>query len=331
MTTLVTGGAGYIGSHMVRALVDAGREVTVLDDLSAGKREAVHSRARFVHGDVRSADLVRSVCRTHGVTAVLHFAGRIRVDESVTNPRKYWEDNLAASIALFGAVADAGVRDFVFSSTAAVYGEPSAVPIDEDHPTSPVNPYGESKLAFERVLATAAPAARMRWAALRYFNAAGAHVDAGLGEHHEPESHLVPIVIDTALGRRPSVSIFGTDWPTPDGTCVRDYVHVEDLADAHLAAIDYLGRGGDSVALNLGTGRGHSVREVIDAVKRVSKRDFDVRTAGRREGDPPMLVASAEKAARVLGWRARRSGLDRIVSDAWLVRSSASSGDDSSA
>lgn len=313
---LVTGGAGYVGSHMVKTLLDRGHEVVVVDDLSTGHRDAVDRRARFVEADTARTDDMRALLRSEAVDAVLHFAARIRVEESVQDPRQYWQKNLVGTLALLDAVLEAK-RPFVFSSTAAVYGTPDEVPIDEDHAKRPVSPYGDTKLAIERALAAYGDAYGLPWAALRYFNAAGADAQAGLGERHDPETHLVPIVLDAALGKRASVSVYGSDWPTPDGTCVRDYVHVLDLAEAHLAAVEHLARGGLSGAFNLGTGRGHSVREVIAAARRVSGRDIEVVDARRRSGDPPALVAKVERAEKVLGWRAQRSDLETIVADAW--------------
>ncbi len=321
MNVCVTGGAGYIGSHMVRVLVRAGHDVVVVDDLSAGHADALPGEVPLVRCDVRDREMVARALRDHGTQAVLHFASRIQVGESVVDPRLYWRDNLAAGIALLETVLDAGVRTFVLSSTAAVYGDPIRVPIDEDHPTNPVNPYGATKLALERVLADYARAYGVRYAALRYFNAAGADVAARIGERHQPETHLLPIVLEAALGKRPHVTVFGEDWDTPDGTCVRDYVHVIDLAQAHLAALDHLARGGESGAFNLGTGRGHSVREVIASAERVSGRKVPVVLGARRAGDPPVLVAAVERAARVLGWRAERDSIDAIVRDAWAWHS----------
>ncbi|HEY1696838.1 MAG TPA: UDP-glucose 4-epimerase GalE [Polyangiaceae bacterium] len=321
MRVLVTGGAGYVGSHMAHALVREGHAVVVLDDLSAGHRAAVPAGAAFVEGSVADRAAVGALLRQHGVEAVLHFAARIQVGESVTDPRRYYEGNVGASIALLDAVLDAGVRSFVLSSTAAVYGDPVRVPIDEDHPTAPINPYGDTKLAIERMLAAYGRAYGLRWAALRYFNAAGADTAAGLGEHHDPETHLVPIVLDAALGKRPSVTVFGDDYDTPDGTCIRDYVHVLDLCEAHRMALEHLAAGGEGGAFNLGTGRGHSVREVVEAARAVTGKPIRVEQGPRRAGDPPRLVASPERAAKVLGWRARRASLDDIVRAAWTVRS----------
>jgi len=315
MAILVTGGAGYIGSHMVRALLRANRDVLILDDLSTGHRDAIPAGVPFIHGDVGNRALVGAVLRTYGVHAIVHFAARSQVGESTRDPRRYYTGNLGATIALLEAALDARVKAFVLSSTAAVYGIPRVVPIREDALTEPINPYGETKLAIERVLSNYARAYGLRYAALRYFNAAGA--EAGLGERHEPESHLLPLVLDAALGIRPDVAVFGGDYPTADGTCVRDYVHVSDLADAHLAALDHLSSGGQSGPYNLGAGRGYSVNEVIDVCRAVTGRPIAVRYVGRRDGDPPVLVASSETARIHLGWSPRRSSMDRIVRDAW--------------
>jgi UDP-glucose 4-epimerase len=322
MRVLVTGGAGYVGSHMVRALVRAKHDVLVVDDLSAGHADALPpSGIEFLQAQVNDAPRVLAAMRAQGTEAVMHFASRIQVGESVVDPRKYYTGNLAAAVALFESALDAGVKLAVLSSTAAVYGDPVHVPIDEEHPTAPINPYGETKLAIERMLASYGRAYGLRWAALRYFNAAGAEAQAGLDERHDPETHLIPIVLDAALGRRDHVTVFGDDYDTPDGTCIRDYVHVVDLCEAHLAALEHLQHGGESGAINLGTGAGHSVADVIDVAKRVTGRTIRVEKGPRRAGDPPRLVASVERAARVLGWRAQRTTLEQIVRDAWTVRS----------
>jgi UDP-glucose 4-epimerase len=240
MTVLVTGGAGYIGSHMVHRLREQGRAVVVLDDLSSGHREAVPPGVPLVAGDAADRDVTARLVHEHGVTAIVHFAARIQVGESVVDPRRYWMGNVVATASLLESALDAGIGRFLLSSTAAVYGRPSRVPITEEDPTEPITPYGETKLAIEKMLATYAQAYGLRYAALRYFNAAGALPDAGLGEQHEPETHLVPIVLDAASGRRPNVTVYGRDYPTPDGTCIRDYIHVVDLVDAHIAALSYL-------------------------------------------------------------------------------------------
>jgi UDP-glucose 4-epimerase len=316
MNVLVTGGAGYIGSHMVRVLLRAGHAVTVLDDLSAGHADAVPAGTRLVQADVRAREVVLPLLETAKIDAIFHFASRIQVGESVRDPRLYYRDNLAAGVALLESALDAGVRRFVLSSTAAVYGDPIRVPIDEDHPTVPVNPYGDTKLMLERVLASYARAYGLGYVALRYFNASGADVAAGIGERHDPETHLIPLVLDAAQGKR-ELTVFGEDYATPDGTCVRDYVHVTDLAKAHLAALAYLEGGGASGAFNLGTGQGHSVREVLACAEKITGRRVPYKVGVRREGDPPVLVASPERAKRVLGWVPERPRLDDIVADAW--------------
>ena len=327
MRVLVTGGAGYIGSHMVRTLLDSGHEAVVLDDLSTGHRDAVAPQATFVRGDVGSTSEVAALLRSERVDAICHFAAKIRVEESVSDPRVYFQGNLVRTLAFLDAVLAADEKiPFVFSSTAAVYGNPESVPIDEDHPKRPESPYGETKLAVERALEAYGRAYGLRWAALRYFNAAGGWPEAGLGERHEPETHLIPIILDVALGLRGSLSMYGTSWPTPDGTCVRDYIHVRDLADAHLAALEHLSRGGVSGAFNLGTGHGQSVREVVEAVKRVTGRAVAVVEAPPRAGDPAELVAKVERARTVLGWSAKRPSLDAIVADAWAWKLRAKEG-----
>ena len=309
---LVAGGAGYVGSHAVAGLVAAGRRVVVLDDLSTGHRDALRGTPLVV-GSVDDADLVTRTCRAHGVAAVLHFAGRISVAESVRDPALYERANVTATGVFAAAVARAGVRRFVFSSSAAVYGNPERVPIPEDHPQRPTSPYGASKARAEGVLA----ASGLDVAALRYFNAAGAEPSLGLRERHQPETHLVPLALLAARDAAP-LHVFGEDWPTPDGTCLRDYVHVVDLARAHVLALERLEAGRGGGAWNLGTGAGCSVREVIAAAERVTGRRVPVVTAPRREGDPAVLVADPARAARDLGWRASdRSRLDAVVADAW--------------
>ena len=310
MRILVTGGAGYIGSHMTQLLLERGHEAVVIDDLSSGHRDAVLPGATFVEASIADAKAVAIAAA--GCDAVVHFAGRIQVGESVIAPRKYFHDNLVASLSLLDAVLDAGVRRFVFSSTAAVYGDPESTPIVETHPTRPVNPYGETKLAFERALASYGSAYGLGWAALRYFNAAGTH--GGLRERHDPETHLIPLAIAAAKGSGPPLRLFGTDWPTPDGTCIRDYVHVRDLALAHLAVIEQLRSGSEVGAVNLGTGRGASVREVITAVETAVGQEVPVVDSPRRAGDPAVLVASADRAKSLLGWSASMSLYDIVRS-----------------
>jgi UDP-glucose 4-epimerase len=321
VNVLVTGGAGYIGSCFVRALGRARHGAVVLDDLSSGHRDAVPADVPFVLADVRDREVVRKTLREREITAVAHFASRIQVGESVRDPRLYYKDNLAAGIELLESLLDEKVMTFVLSSTAAVYGDPVRLPLDEDHPKHPVNPYGATKLALEGVLASYASAYGLKYAALRYFNASGG--EPGVSERHDPETHLIPLVLDAAMGVRPELTVFGDDYDTADGTCVRDYIHVTDLADAHLAALAYLEGGGASVALNLGTGKGCSVHEVVASVERVTGKKVPVKMGARRAGDPPVLVASPARAKTVLGWVAKRSALDDIVRDAFETRFSA--------
>lgn len=314
MTTriLITGGAGYIGSHTAKALALAGFEPIVLDDLSTGHPELVRW-GPLVEADIADIDAVERCVKKYSIAAVIHFAGLISVGESIEDPRRYYETNTLGTFRLLSAILDAGVRHFVFSSTAAVYGHPESVPIVEAHPRAPINPYGHSKAMVEAVLEDYSRAHGLKAAMLRYFNAAGADPDGETGEMHEPETHLLPLVIEAALGRREAIDIFGTDYETADGTAIRDYIHVSDLADAHVRALRYLLDGGESVALNLGTGRGHSVAEVIAMVEKISAKHVPRRERGRREGDPPMLIADSREAGRVLGWRPERSDLESIV------------------
>jgi UDP-glucose-4-epimerase GalE len=316
MRVLVTGGAGYIGSHTAKALAKAGHEPLVLDNLSSGHRWAV-KWGRLLDWDLADTEMLPQFLEKEHVEAVLHFAASLLVGESVKEPRKYFWNNVVNTLRLLDAMLEAGVKRIVFSSSAAIYGYPQKVPIPEDHPKQPVNPYGETKLAMERALQWYGNAYDLRWVALRYFNAAGADPDAEIGENHDPESHLIPLIIQAALGRRSHVEIYGTDYPTPDGTAIRDYIHVTDLAAAHVRALEYLGDGGESRALNLGTVRGYSVREVITAVGKISPRPVPFREGPRRAGDAPVLVADASLAGKTLDWKPQHSGLEAIVQDAW--------------
>jgi UDP-glucose 4-epimerase len=310
---LVTGGAGYIGSHAVRELRDAGHDVAVLDDLSRGHRGSVPPEVSLVRGDLGDAgSLARAL---GGVDAVLHFAGLLSVADSVADPVSYYRTNVVKGVALLEAMPAAGVRKLVFSSTCAVYGMPVRVPMDEEHPREPINPYGATKLAFERALSDLARTGRLRAVALRYFNAAGCHPDGSLGEDHRPEEHIIPRAIDAALGRADALVIHGDDYDTPDGTCIRDYIHVQDLARAHVLALDLLEKDGFN-AFNLGTGTGRSVREVIRSVERVTRKPVPARVGPRRAGDPPRLVAAVERARRDLGFTAEHTGLEPIVESA---------------
>ncbi|MBZ5513499.1 MAG: UDP-glucose 4-epimerase GalE [Acidobacteriia bacterium] len=316
MRVLVTGGAGYIGSQTAKALAQAGHEPVVYDNLSTGHRWAVKWGAS-VEGDLADTALLSTTLRTHRVEAVLHFAAHIEVGESVENPRKYFWNNVVNTLRLLDAALGEGVGVIVFSSSAAVYGVPEKAPIPEDHPTRPTSPYGETKLMMERALEWYGIAYGLRWVALRYFNAAGADLDGELGEEHHPESHLIPRIIQAAQGRLPQVEVYGSDYPTPDGTAIRDYIHIVDLAEAHVRALEYLCRGGESGPLNLGTGKGHSVREVIASVGRMSAGPVPWRDAPRRPGDPPILVADPTRAMEVLGWKPQHPDLDSIVESAW--------------
>lgn len=319
-TILVTGGAGYVGSHFARMAADAGRRVVVLDDLSGGTPATLPASIPIIVGDIGDTKLVRHICATHSVGAVAHFAGKIQVGESVTRPDYYFEVNLVRTLALLGALRDEGVLACLFSSTAAVYGTPTEIPIPETARREPVNPYGASKLSIEFALEAWGRAYGLRWAALRYFNAAGAHPDGTLRENHEPETHLIPIVLDAGMGLRGPVNIFGTDYDTPDGTCIRDYVHVQDLASAHLLALTRLEGGETLGAINLGTGRGYSVRAVIDTAGAVLGKRIPHLASPRREGDPPVLVADPARAIEQLGWQPTRSDLRTIVEDALRSR-----------
>lgn len=316
MRVLVTGGAGYIGSHMAKLLAETGAEVTVLDDLSTGYAGAVRGRD-FFKGDIADVSFTKKLLAQKSIEAVVHFAASSLVGESMADPLKYYRRNVGGTAALLQAMREAGVTRMVFSSTAAVYGDPVRIPIDEAHPTHPVNPYGASKLAVERMLSDCSAAYGIGAVVLRYFNAAGADPSGELGERHEPETHLIPLVLQAAAGRRESISVYGNDWPTRDGTCVRDYIHVSDLCVAHLQALEWLAKGGRYECFNLGNGEGATVLEVIEAAKRVTGKPFKVDFARRRAGDPPSLVADASKARRVLGWQPARADIEAIVRDAW--------------
>jgi len=315
MAVLVTGGAGYIGSAFVERLVAAGERAVVLDDLSRGHRAAVHPEAAFYAGRTGDRELVAQIAREHSLDACVHFAAFAYVGESMSEPGRYFDNNFTQAQVLFETLLGAGVKHVVFSSTCATYGVPAAVPIPERHPQWPINPYGWSKLFVERLLESFDRAHGLRFAALRYFNAAGA--TARSGEHHEPETHLIPLALRAAGGSGPTLKVFGRDYDTPDGTAIRDYVHVSDLGEAHLQALAHLRRGGESELLNLGTGTGYSVLEVIEAAKRVTGRAVPFEPAERRVGDPPRLVADAARARAVLGWEPKLPSLDAIVRSAW--------------
>lgn len=313
MVVLVIGGAGYIGSHACRALKRAGHDVIVFDNLSTGF-EFLAKGFELIQGDMLDADALRRVLPR--ADAIMHFAAHAYVGESVTNPRKYFHNNVEGGLSLLNAAVDVGVKKIIFSSTCAVYGEVAKVPIEENIPRQPVNPYGVSKLFFEQALEAYDRAYQFRYAALRYFNAAGADDSGEIGELHDPETHLIPLALRAAAGLGPELQVFGSDYPTPDGTCVRDYIHVNDLATAHVKALEYLASGKTSVAVNLGTGTGASVQEVIDEVEKVTGKKVPHKKVPRRPGDPPALVANPAKAQGLLNWKAAR-GLDNIVTTAW--------------
>jgi UDP-arabinose 4-epimerase len=319
---LVTGGAGYIGSHACKALARAGYLPVVFDNLSLGHREAVRW-GPFVDGDLSDRLCLRAALTEHRVVAVMHFAAYAEVGQSVADPALYYRNNLIGTLSLLDAMREIGVGEIVFSSTCAIYGTPETVPIGEGAPQRPVNPYGETKLAIERALCWYGAAYGIRSASLRYFNAAGADLEGELGESHEPETHLIPLVLQAALGQRSHIDVYGTDYPTTDGTAIRDYVHVDDLAITHLQALEHLRAEGASIAVNLGTGHGHSVREVIAAVERISGCRVPMREAARRPGDPPALVANPILAAELLGWRPKHSDLETIIRTAlaWHTKS----------
>ena len=321
MNILVVGGAGYIGSHMVKRLGQRGCAVTTLDDLSSGHRDAVLT-GDFVQGDMADTELLRGLFAARKFDAVMHFASFIEVGESVREPAKYYRNNVANTLALLAAMREAGVDRFIFSSTAAIFGTPQYVPIDERHPRAPINPYGRTKNMVEDVLSDYERAYGLRSVCLRYFNAAGADPEGKLGERHDPESHLIPLALQAASGRRAGLSVYGTDYDTPDGTCIRDYVHVSDLCEAHWLALESLRDGASSQAYNLGNGNGFSVLEVIETAKKVTGVDFAVKHEVRRAGDPPRLVADSSAIKAKLGWSPRYADLDTIIAHAWAFERS---------
>jgi UDP-glucose 4-epimerase len=316
MKFLVVGGAGYIGSHMVKHLLREEHEVVVADNFSTGHRSAL-TGGKLVELDIADAQAMDTLFAQQRFEAVFHFASFIQVGESVTEPAKYYQNNLAATLTLLQAMVRAGVKHFIFSSTAAVYGDPEYIPIDEQHPKAAINPYGRSKWMVEQMLEDFDRAYGLKSVCLRYFNAAGADPEGQLGERHEPETHLLPLILQAASGRRTSITVFGRDYDTPDGTCIRDYVHVVDLVAAHALAVDYLLAGGASTAFNLGNGQGFSVQQVIDTARGVTGREISISEAPRRAGDPPRLVADPRKAIELLGWQPQFSSLELIVAHAW--------------
>jgi len=315
MAILVTGGAGYIGSVAVEDLSKRGERVVVLDNLVYGHRQAVGENITFYEGEIGDQELVEKIVRENEIDACMHFSAFAYVGESVEKPQKYYENNFIQTVKLLDVLIRAGVKKFIFSSTCATYGEPQYVPIDENHPQNPVNPYGWSKFMVERVLADYDHAYDLRFVALRYFNACGASEKCG--EHHDPETHLIPLILFAAQGRRDAISIFGEDYPTPDGTAIRDYIHISDLSQAHLLALDYLRGGGKSEFINLGNGGGYSVKEVVDAARRVTGKTIEAQIAPRRAGDPSRLVANAAKAHEVLGWNPQFPEIEKIIESAW--------------
>lgn len=319
MTILVTGGAGYIGSHTVKLLKKAGYEVIILDNLVYGHQDIVENvlKVKLIVGELSDRPLLDEIFNTYSIDAVIHFAAYAYVGESVENPAKYYRNNVVATLNLLETMVAHSVNKIVFSSTCATYGVPKKIPLTEDHPQNPINPYGASKLMVERILADFSKAYGLNSVIFRYFNASGADSEGKLGEDHNPETHLIPLVLLTALGKRDSISIFGTDYDTSDGTCIRDYIHVEDLGQAHILGLEYLLNGGKSDFFNLGNGNGFSVKEVIEIAKKVTQKDITVKIGDRRPGDPPILVGSSEKARKMLNWNPNYANLETIIAHAW--------------
>lgn len=312
---MIVGGAGYIGSHVNKVLNKRGYETLVLDNLVYGHREAV-KWGKFVEGDLGDIELLDKVFQENKIDAVMHFSAYTYVGESVDNPAKYYRNNVCNTVNLLDAMVKHKVSKFIFSSTCATFGVPEKMPIEENFPQAPINPYGRTKLMVEKILEDYRVAYGLNYCVLRYFNAAGADPDGEIGEQHNPETHLIPLVLDAAIGRRKDIAVFGTDYPTPDGTCVRDYIHVNDLADAHIRALEYIGGNNVSEHFNLGCGKGYSVKDIIDMAEKVTGRSIDVRYVERRAGDPPELVGSSEKAKRILGWEPQFD-LEKIITTAW--------------
>ncbi len=317
MTILVLGGAGYIGSHTVYALEENGEDVVIADNLETGYIEAVHPKARFYKGDIRNADFLNALFSKEKIDAVIHFAANSLVGESMTNPLKYYDNNLYGTMVLLKSMVKNGVDKIVFSSTAAVYGEPESIPILESARKNPTNTYGETKLAMERMMKWTSNAHGLHFVSLRYFNACGAHKSGKIGEAHNPETHLIPLILQVPNGKRARINIFGDDYDTPDGTCIRDYIHVTDLAAAHILAVEYLQKGGENNIFNLGNGVGFSVKEVVETARKVTGHSIPSVISPRRAGDPAKLVASSEKAKQILGWKPAYSNLEDIIASAW--------------
>ena len=316
MSILVVGGAGYIGSHMVKQLATSGADVVTIDNLSCGYRDAV-KYGEFVEGDLGDPAVLDHVFNNYSIDAVMHFAAFIEVGESVTDPAKYYRNNVLNTMVLLDAMIQHGILQFIFSSTAAIFGEPEYTPIDEKHVKQPINPYGHTKLMVEQILQDYDSAYGLKSTCLRYFNAAGADPDGDLGERHDPESHLIPLILQAASGRREDIKVFGTDYPTEDGTCVRDYIHINDLCKAHSLALEHMQQTGRSARYNLGNGKGFSVQQVIDTTRAVTGRDFTVTRTERRPGDPAVLVADSQRARQELGWRPEHEDLESIIATAW--------------
>ena len=317
MRILVLGGAGYIGSHTVYELVDAGYEVIVIDNLLTGFKEAVHPQAKFYEGDIRDKIFLDNILSKEKIDGVIHFAASSQVGESMKNPLKYYNNNLCGTEVLLESMVEHGIDKIVFSSTAATYGEPESIPILETARTLPTNCYGETKLSMEKMFKWISKAHNLRYVSLRYFNACGAHPNGKIGEAHNPETHLIPLVLQVPNGKREYISVFGNDYDTKDGTCVRDYIHVNDLAQAHILAMEYLSKGGESNIFNLGNGVGFTVKEVIETARKVTNHTIPIREEERRAGDPSVLIASSEKARKVLGWKRQYADLETIISTAW--------------
>ena len=322
MAIMICGGAGYIGSHTVRQLSAAGEDIIVVDNFETGHRAALDTSVKIFECDLRDKEALQKIFASNDVEAVFHFAAFIEAGESVRKPLKYFSNNVVGMEILLEAMTEAGVDKIIFSSSAAVYGEPERLPIDESDSTVPTNPYGESKLLMEKMMRWVGAAHGVRYVSLRYFNASGASEDASIGEDHHPETHLIPLILQVPLSKRDHITIFGTDYPTPDGTCIRDYIHVVDLADAHVCALNYLRGGGTSDAFNLGTGHGFSVKQIIDAAEKVIGRKIKTELGVRRAGDPARLVASGDKARKILKWSPRLDNVEKIISTAWKWHSS---------
>lgn len=316
MSVLVLGGAGYVGSHAVYQLIDQGKDVIVIDNLQTGHQEAVHPKATFYQGDIRDINFLRDVFTKESIDSVIHFAANSLVGESMEIPLEYYDNNVYGTQVLLQAMVEFDIKKIVFSSTAATYGEPKAIPITEEMDTNPTSTYGETKLAMEKMMNWCEQAHGIHYVSLRYFNVAGARETSEIGEDHNPETHLIPIILQVALEQRPHITIFGEDYNTPDGTCVRDYVHIEDLINAHLLALDYLDKG-ESNIFNLGSNQGYSVKEMVDAARKVTGKDIPAQVGKRRAGDPGTLVASSNKAKKILGWEPTRTSIEKIIEDAW--------------